>query len=81
MANTGSARRKTRSEWEKSSNSSQFSWGGLETRAEWFPEPDVGRVANGVPNRVDRLKAIGNAIVPQVVVPIMQCIKAIDDKL
>ena len=33
---------------------------------EWLPEPDVGRVAHGVPRRVDRLKALGNAVVPQV---------------
>jgi DNA (cytosine-5)-methyltransferase 1 len=32
----------------------------------WLTEPDVGRVANGVPRRVDRLKCLGNAIVPQV---------------
>jgi hypothetical protein len=32
----------------------------------WPPEPDVGRVANGVPDRVDRLRALGNAVVPQV---------------
>ena len=35
-------------------------------RAAWEPEPDVGRVANGVPGRVDRLKALGNAVVPQI---------------
>ena len=35
-------------------------------RAAWLPEPDVGRVANGVPRRVDRLKALGNAVVPQI---------------
>jgi hypothetical protein len=29
-------------------------------------EPDVGRVANGVAARVDRLKAIGNGQVPEV---------------
>lgn len=35
-------------------------------RGEWWAtEPDVGRVANGVPSRVDRLKCLGNAIVPQ----------------
>jgi DNA (cytosine-5)-methyltransferase 1 len=32
----------------------------------WSAEPDVGRVANGVPNRVDRLHALGNAVVPQI---------------
>jgi DNA (cytosine-5)-methyltransferase 1 len=30
----------------------------------WQSEPDVGRVANGVAARVDRLKAIGNGQVP-----------------
>ena len=35
--------------------------------AEWWEiEPDVGRVAHGVPYRVDRLRALGNAVVPQV---------------
>jgi DNA (cytosine-5)-methyltransferase 1 len=33
----------------------------------WLTEPDVGRVAHGVPARVDRLRALGNAVVPQVV--------------
>jgi len=32
----------------------------------WATEPDVGRVAHGVPSRVDRLKGLGNAIVPQI---------------
>ena len=31
----------------------------------WKSEPDVGRVADGVAARVDRLKAIGNGQVPQ----------------
>jgi DNA (cytosine-5)-methyltransferase 1 len=37
---------------------SQSSW--------WAAEPNVGRVAHGVPSRVDRLRALGNAVVPQV---------------
>lgn len=32
----------------------------------WEVEPNVGRVANGIPARVDRLKGLGNAIVPQI---------------
>ena len=32
----------------------------------WSSEPNVGRVANGVAGRVDRLKAIGNGQVPAV---------------
>jgi len=32
----------------------------------WIIEPPVGRVANGIPSRVDRLRCLGNAIVPQV---------------
>jgi hypothetical protein len=39
-----------------------------ETAAGWWTtEPDVGRVAHGVPCRVDRLRALGNAVVPQIV--------------
>jgi hypothetical protein len=33
----------------------------------WRAEPDVGRVANGVASRVDRLRCIGNGQVPRVV--------------
>jgi DNA (cytosine-5)-methyltransferase 1 len=32
----------------------------------WEIEPDVDRVADGVPDRVDRLRCLGNAVVPQI---------------
>lgn len=32
----------------------------------WAFEPAVGRMAHGVPYRVDRIKALGNAVVPQI---------------
>ena len=32
----------------------------------WSTEPNVGRVANGVPKRVDRLKSLGNSLVPHI---------------
>lgn len=38
---------------------------GAATDASWWAvEPNVGRVAHGVPFRVDRLRALGNAVVP-----------------
>jgi len=33
----------------------------------WQSEPELGRVAHGVPGRVHRLKALGNSIVPKIV--------------
>jgi DNA (cytosine-5)-methyltransferase 1 len=39
---------------------------GIGSRGWWDVEPNVGRVANGVAARVDRLKAIGNGQVPEV---------------
>jgi len=38
---------------------------GGEDWCDWQTEPNVGRVANGVASRVDRLKAIGNGQCPQ----------------
>ena len=32
----------------------------------WLTEPSVGRVADGVPRRVDRLRQLGNSVVPQI---------------
>ncbi|WLV85016.1 DNA cytosine methyltransferase [Lacticaseibacillus zeae] len=56
----------------------QFSTTGG-TPAKWQPEPSVGRVADGVPNRMDRLKALGNAVVPQQILPIFKAIVQIED--
>ena len=41
-----------------SSLSGESSW--------WHTEPDVGRVAHGIPGRVYRLKGLGNSIVPKI---------------
>ena len=46
---------------------------------DWWPaEPDVGRVAHGVPSRVDRLKCLGNAVVPQQFYPVFRAIARIE---
>ena len=44
-------------------------------RSGWLTEPPVGRVAHGIPKRVDRLKGLGNAIVPQIAQRIGETIK------
>ena len=41
----------------------------------WHSEPSVGRVANGISNRVDRLKGLGNAIVPQIAFELFKAIE------
>jgi DNA (cytosine-5)-methyltransferase 1 len=41
----------------------------------WPTEPELGRVAHGIPRRVDRLKGLGNAIVPQVAFEIIKEIR------
>ncbi|MBV6343757.1 DNA cytosine methyltransferase, partial [Candidatus Magnetobacterium casensis] len=68
-------------------SSTQCNVGGLENevlRSCWNPdywavEPELGRVAHGVPHRVDRLKCLGNAIVPQVAYEIIKVIIGIDE--
>ena len=74
VADTDSAQRKGNSSTvrisEKHTDISSSSW--------WKSEPNVGRVAHGVPNRVDRLKALGNAVVPQVAKQIGEMIMEIE---
>ncbi|MCL2570660.1 MAG: DNA (cytosine-5-)-methyltransferase [Firmicutes bacterium] len=44
----------------------------------WQVEPDVGRVANGISARVDRLRCLGNAVVPEQIYPIFKVIAEIE---
>ncbi len=46
----------------------------------WLPEPNVGRVANGIPNRSHRLKALGNAVVPRLVAEIGRIVMEFDQR-
>jgi len=39
--------------------------GGKDNGGFWATESDVCRVVNGLPNRVDRIKCLGNSVVPQ----------------
>ncbi len=40
--------------------------GTSDGQGQWSTEPDVGRVAHGIPRQVHRLKCLGNSIVPQI---------------
>jgi DNA (cytosine-5)-methyltransferase 1 len=62
------------SKWIEESSSWNKSF-GEETNI-WNVEPNVGRVAHGIPKRVDRLKGLGNAIVPQLAMQIGLAIKS-----
>jgi DNA (cytosine-5)-methyltransferase 1 len=44
----------------------------------WEVEPNVGRVADGLPGRVHRLKGLGNSIVPQIAEEIGKAILKVD---
>jgi DNA (cytosine-5)-methyltransferase 1 len=43
-----------------------FTGAAIDRDGWWAVEPHLGRVAHGVPNRVHRLRGLGNAIVPQI---------------
>ena len=47
----------------------------------WQAEPCVGRVADGVPNRVDRIKGLGNAVVPQLIQAIGELVIEADKEM
>ena len=44
----------------------------------WEAEPGMGRVVDGFPGRVDRLKGLGNAIVPQIAYEIFKAIESLE---
>jgi len=46
--------------------------GSWSLKGTWESEPDIRRVAHGIPKRVDRLTALGNAIVPGIAEEILR---------
>ena len=68
----------TESRWKQGE---QSSWGETWSSCgclRWPAEPNVGRVAYGIPNRVDRLRCLGNAVVPQQFYPFFKAIADIE---
>ncbi len=75
--NVAHAKRKRQSgsrELERSCNTeknstgetSWLNYGGEGWKRNWDFEPELGRVANGIPNRLHRLRQLGNSVVPQI---------------
>lgn len=52
---------------------------GYASREWWQAEPGLGRVANGVPDWVDRLRCLGNAVVPYQAYPIFAAIAEMEN--
>ena len=64
--------------WQGQTGSEGQPEGHLAQRGWWEFEPNVGRVANGVPARSHRIKGLGNAVVPQIPQMIGQTILAFE---
>ena len=64
-------------QWRSESVQSELVTAECEYR--WSAEPNVGRVAHGIPRRVDRLRGLGNAIVPQVAYEIIKAMIEADE--
>ena len=72
LANTHGQRRKRIGQSDDNSNEQSARGRIIDRRrqrwtgaAAWPPEPGICRMVDGVPDRVDRLRSLGNAIVPQ----------------
>jgi DNA (cytosine-5)-methyltransferase 1 len=68
-----------REDAETARQSPSYSWHYERGVGIWDTEPRILRVANGIPKRVDRIKGLGNAIVPQLAQRIGEAIKAVHD--
>ena len=72
MANTNSGSKETLNqervlgEQNTEGETERYPDGSLQVHGQWNFEPNVGRVADGIPSRVDRLKSLGNSLVPQI---------------
>lgn len=59
----------------------QTIWSAIKPSSQWEIEPGVVRVVHGFPGRVDRLKGLGNAVVPQVAEFVGRCILNFDNQV
>jgi DNA (cytosine-5)-methyltransferase 1 len=72
------SRKKRTDEWKNRSQSVSCGFGNVkrtEREPGWISEPGICRVAYGLPDRVDRLRGLGNSIVPQLAYEIIKEMK------
>lgn len=70
----------TRSEKAQSKRGRDVLYGIEYVTGKWWPvEPDVGRVAHGISHRVDRLRCLGNAVVPKQLYPVFRAIAEVEE--
>ena len=70
-------------DWISSKRQEWSNLGGKSLSCDWWNyEPKLGRVVSGIPSKLDenRIKALGNAIVPACVMPIMWAIREIEEQ-
>ena len=71
MANTNSGSEETLNqerilgEQNTEGETERYPDGSLQVHGQWNFEPNVGRMAHGITDRVDRLRLLGNGVVPQ----------------
>lgn len=58
--------RRRKGQWETSGEGRHLAIGDQGSHSWWAVEPPICRVAHGVPRRVDRLRGLGNAVVPHI---------------
>jgi len=68
-------------EGEESARGNRREQGLFTERCGWLTEPDVGRLAHGIPHRVDRLRALGNSIIPQISELLFRRIKCLEEQM
>ena len=72
-----------REKWRSWENAGRSGWNTV-PRTDWgVSGPPVSRIANGLPRELDKSRAIalGNAVVPQHIYPILAAIKQIDEMI